>query len=310
MQDNRRALARNSKLNDANYGEIVIQDEVERSVDCIVYNAIYILNRTKQLQCARIKEYYPNYLPLIREYNSNLQSSVNEDWRFEAAKKECEKEHKNIINIMNGLVLSNYKLSNTNIIDANNTKYILIPISDEMNYENYQDKTLKELILHIKKIAIIVEEYHNLGYLHLDIKPKNILIESQKVTLLNSGSFILRKEGVESVKNKLFFPDGFSAPEQVEGKVNKIDTCSDIYSIGAVFYYKLYGEKPENELCRFSSKYNFNKIKFNNKKYSLQMYSVLEQFLKMTLTISSTLRLQKMSMVIELLDKLLELVDK
>ena len=52
----------------------------------------------------------------------------------------------------------------------------------------------------------------------------------------------------------LSYSDGFSAPEQIQGRVDRIGTHTDIYSVGASLYYALTGKLYSN---------NFDEIEMN-----------------------------------------------
>lgn len=105
---------------------------------------------------------------------------------------------------------------------------------------------------HSKIISIIYQLCEILQYLHeqkpepilyLDLQPKNILIQKEKIKLVDFGS----ARTYSDLKNQKFFygTPGFAAPEQYLGET--VGESTDIYSLGAIFYFLLTKKIPSNE---------------------------------------------------------------
>src|SRR3984893_2078967 len=92
------------------------------------------------------------------------------------------------------------------------------------------------------------------GVVHRDIKPSNIMLESDP-----SGSLIVKvidygiakildpeaEPGAEQTQTGFIGTPAFASPEQfAPSEQTKIDTRSDIYSLGATFWYLLTGRVP------------------------------------------------------------------
>src|SRR2546429_9462526 len=93
------------------------------------------------------------------------------------------------------------------------------------------------------------------GVVHRDIKPSNIMLESDPggcapiVKVIDYGiAKILNPEaerGAEKTQPGFIGTPAFASPEQfVSSEQTKIDTRSDIYSLGATFWYLLSGRVP------------------------------------------------------------------
>jgi serine/threonine protein kinase len=109
---------------------------------------------------------------------------------------------------------------------------------------------VRELILKILKALSVI---HKKGILHRDLKPDNVLISEEGEPVLIDFGIARLEDGDSSNKTKTGIALGtpaYMSPEQWEGK--KISECSDLYSIGILFYELLTGQVPFASLEVFS----------------------------------------------------------
>ncbi|MBE5856722.1 MAG: serine/threonine protein kinase [Lachnospiraceae bacterium] len=97
-----------------------------------------------------------------------------------------------------------------------------------------------------EKVGDVLSYLHSRksGMIYSDLKPDNVLIDSEKnIRLIDTGSIISLKEIRErkTSEGNMASP-GFSSPEQMEGKA--ISPRSDIFSLGALLHFMLSGEDP------------------------------------------------------------------
>ena len=72
---------------------------------------------------------------------------------------------------------------------------------------------------------------HNIGYIHLDIRPKNILIKNNNAVICDFGCAIENKEPLKHIRK----PDMWCAPEiQFDLKVSD---KTDVYSFGLILWF-------------------------------------------------------------------------
>ena len=117
--------------------------------------------------------------------------------------------------------------------------------------------TEDQLVLWLKQLCQVLDYLHNQQYpiMHCDIKPGNIMITDQgNVCLID---FNISLDG-ENNKDLIGLSSMYASPEQVRkaeyklrygsGDQIKIDGRTDLYSMGAVFYYAMTGIIPNGRL--------------------------------------------------------------
>lgn len=89
-------------------------------------------------------------------------------------------------------------------------------------------------ILHT--VGQALAEAAKLGVIHRDLAPKNLILRSgDEIKIINFGVAVPTTEKIQGVPE-------FVAPEQIEGK--PVDQRSNIYSLGALYYFMLTGAPP------------------------------------------------------------------
>ncbi len=98
----------------------------------------------------------------------------------------------------------------------------------------------------IRDVALAVENVHQHGVYHRDIKPGNILIDwSGKPWLMDFGLAKVTRLGDSAyVKGVVMGTPHYMPPEQAAGDMEQVDHLSDIYSLGAVLYELVGGQPP------------------------------------------------------------------
>lgn len=310
MHDMRIALDSGYEMKLSGDRKVRITEEVGRGAGCIVYDAVY-WDRIHVKHKIRVKECYPNDIKLCRKGDGKLlQVSSGNPVKFEEAKERFTDAYKRNTDIRNTLGLTNSTVNAVDVVSCNNTVYILMPMDEGTDYRNYEDQSLKELLGHMKSLAQIIRNYHENGYLHLDIKPENVLIlpETKEHIILFDFDSVTTLEELPQ-RAGLPYSDGFSAPEQVQGNIRKIGFHSDIYSIGAMLFFKLFDRKPGEDDCKIASTYSFEKMRYSSEKYQPKLYRKLELFFRKTLSVSTAPRWHEMRNVIEALEELIKLAD-
>ena len=155
--------------------------------------------------------------------------------RFEReAKAAADLKHENIIDIIG-------------YGEAEGVYYIAM--------EYVEGKSIKELINTVRFIpqdialAIVyeicrgIEHAHQKGVVHRDIKPANILIDNKGMVKITDFGLAQAQDLTSiTVTGAIVGTPAYMSPEQAAGK--RIDTRSDLFSLGVVVYEMITGTKP------------------------------------------------------------------
>ena len=100
------------------------------------------------------------------------------------------------------------------------------------------------------QIAEALMEAHNLGYIHRDLRPRNVFLTTKRgradfVKLLDFGLsklIVPNSEAKQTAMGMTFGDPRYMSPEQARGET--LDRRSDIYSLGAIAFEMLVGTPP------------------------------------------------------------------
>lgn len=103
--------------------------------------------------------------------------------------------------------------------------------------------TIDKAISIAKQVCEGLSEAHRLGVVHRDLKPGNIMIDSEgNARILDFGiARSLRSKGMTGEGTMIGTPE-YMSPEQVDGE--EADQRSDIYSLGVIIYEMVTGRVP------------------------------------------------------------------
>lgn len=118
-----------------------------------------------------------------------------------------------------------------------------------------EDYTEYHTLTYIQQLLQALGYLHSLNIIHMNIRPENIILESDKLKLIDlTQSRTINENQNNGGLNDLFANDEFSAPEI---KDKKISLKSDVWSVGALTFTLIYGDwekKGEDlgvsEFCR------------------------------------------------------------
>jgi tetratricopeptide (TPR) repeat protein/predicted Ser/Thr protein kinase len=100
-----------------------------------------------------------------------------------------------------------------------------------------------QLITIAKQVCDGLVEAHRLGVIHRDLKPQNVMIDTEgNARIMDFGiARSLEAKGITGTGIMIGTPE-YMSPEQVEGK--EVDPRSDVYSLGVILYEMATGRVP------------------------------------------------------------------
>jgi serine/threonine-protein kinase len=104
----------------------------------------------------------------------------------------------------------------------------------------------REALEIIRQVASALQHAHEMGFVHRDIKPKNIMMTTANVAKLADlglARAMSDKEAAEAESGRAYGTPYYISPEQIRGAVH-IGPPADIYGLGATFYHMVTGKLP------------------------------------------------------------------
>lgn len=311
MLDNRKPLPNGYQIQLAGM-EYTIENEIGRGAGCIVYYGHYY-DRVGEKHIVRIKECCPYNLGIQRQEDGALLIPQTYIKRYEEEKIKFQSAYRRNIEIRNTLGLMNSTVDASGLFEKNQTLYIVTGAMEGCDYRRCMDPDMQSVFIRMSALAKIIKKYHDIGILHLDIKPENMLVipETKEHIFLFDFDSLVKMDEIEKENIRFSCSDGYAAPELVRGDRTKIGVTADIYSVGAIVFEKMFGRVPNALDGSISKKYNFNKLVFPDPKYRMkpELLKEISLFLHKTIASSTAYRFQSMDQVIQTLKKLIQLSD-
>ncbi len=227
-------------------GKYTIEKKIGEGGFGITYRAIQSgLNRT-----VCIKEYFPaGRSTRITAHNSVMPQGIDEalfEKYRQAFKKEAETlaslQHPSIVEVID-------------IFDENNTSYMVMPFIEGRTLQQIVEQQgpidYPQAVNYLAQVADAVGYIHQRNILHRDIKPDNIIVTAEyRAILIDFGSareFINDKTQAQTS----IVTHGYAPTEQYSNNSRK-GAYTDIYALGATFYYILTGKVPLDAVARMT----------------------------------------------------------
>lgn len=194
--------------------EYVITGELGRGGSSVVYDGYYV-NHTGARRPVRIR-------------------------KIDVSSDEMRADARRVFDLNNELFatagLTNRIVNTYEMHETENAVYITTTYQEGTTLDKMKPENLRDVIGAVRGLAHALEHLHAAGYLYLDIKPENVLV-------LEGGSDWVQLFDFDSVVSLRYTPE-FAAYEQKIGDISHIGPWTDVYGVGAVLFYLLFGRPP------------------------------------------------------------------
>lgn len=294
--------------------EFLVEELIGIGGSCIAYKVKYYESENIP-HIGILKEYCPAFLDneTFSRDGTSLVIPETEQERFRQGLEDFKHTYKSINEYLSSnFTASNYHTVQMGLYEGNNTAYTLTSCDYGMSYDKVDSENLLSICKTMLSVTKAVELYHNAGFLHLDIKPKNILVLNDVTDLIKLFDFD-SLTSIEKLKSREIYgvpvPEDYYVPELENYDVRNIGTETDIFEIGAMLFLKVFNRAPEVSDMSYDSKYDIDK----NELFvgvSPQAKKEFVELLRKTIQISKRSRYKTTRELISKLEKIISLINE
>lgn len=238
------------------------------------FSFVYLAYHIKTKMKVVIKEYFPHDLvkrrpggriePVTDEFGPSFHIGFK---RFFSEGMALSKlKHPNIVNV-------------SNFFRANDTAFMVMDFEQGRDMRWYikrsKGKLSEQFLLSVfPPVLGGLRELHVHKFLHLDIKPANILLRASGTPLLLDFGAVQQIEPGTRYKGVQTLTHGFAPPEQYES--GDMGPWSDIYSLGQTMRFCITGKAPVPSMDRLKKDTQPKLARSYGRKYSKEMLQAIE----------------------------------
>lgn len=209
------------------------------------FGKVYKAQNEETGEIVAIKEFYYHSRQVRDPETNNVRTNFADIGYVDDAKDKFRRERDKIKECAHDHIVQVYEE-----FDENNTSYYVMEYIDGNTLKEYPNIGEREALAIIRQVAEALKSMHEKQYNHSDVKPQNILLDSNGMATLIDFSGAHRygndeEEGLSKTGNSI--PMEIKTPGYTPDwayKAKGFHAGRDIYSLGATLYYMLTGNEP------------------------------------------------------------------
>lgn len=198
----------------------------------------------------------------------------------------------------------------SHIFEADGTAYIDVVCFGGRTLGKLEALSLPQYMAICRTVAKTAGYYHRAGYLCLDLKPENIFVmqNAPDDTVTQIVEFI-DFDSVREVGDKSYdtaYTAGWAAPEQLKPYPARAGKPADIYAVGEIVFFLLFGRHSTDSEHRGFSRYPFDECREEYRRILLRpdIRGLFTRLFRGTIRSSAANRFSDMEEAVVLLDEL------
>lgn len=191
------------------------------------FSDVYLAEDTKSLQQVALKVLKPN-------------GAADADSLLAEANVLADLEHPNIAHAYDSGRVDGMAYIAMRFVDGKT----LAETIKEQQQSKENPLRVEQAVRWTMEICDALQFAHQQGLTHRDIKPHNVLIDSNQNAVVADFGFALREADQEQHFGDRSGTPYYRSPEQVRGEADWLDGRSDVWSVGVVLYEMLAGQRP------------------------------------------------------------------
>lgn len=219
-----------------------IKEIIGMGGSCIVYTAVYCDAENNRFP-VRLKECCPEWIESDR---NDTALSVSDEYaaEFETALQQFTDGYQKQMLFREQPQNMNSIANVQGIYEGNGTKYIAMSCQNAVQLPD--DMSLYDIFRVIRAVTLQIANFHDNGYLYLDLKPQNVMVypETPEMVMLFDFDSAMPMDDIQP--SHLSCTDTWAAPEVLQHRFRDISFEADIYGIGAMLIYLLFHRPPNS----------------------------------------------------------------
>lgn len=215
---------------------------IEKKIGAGGFGITYIARHTTLDRKYAIKEFFISGYNVRNNVTNHVSLQGLDIENFDKVRQNFINEARTLAHLNNDAVVKVI-----DIFDENGTSYMVMPFVEGVTLQSMVEKDgpmeYEMAVNYMVQICEALTYIHSKSILHRDVTPDNVIVTpEQKIVLIDFGSARKFVDGKTQRQTTIVKP-GYAPLEQHSARSRK-GAFTDLYSVGAVFYFLLTGERP------------------------------------------------------------------